>query len=234
MAGRCRGPIPQFPYPFLPRPVSSFTGVTSPSRLGIQGGSNGGMLVANAMVRQPSLFGAVVCEVPLLDMRRRAVTELHPPPAIQPRRSESSSPPDHHIPSWTDVQSHLSATPIWLGRWRAPPLGAVTNQYGLSLPPRPPLHSAHSLLAQVQQALGWCELDGRVRQPGPTAGAPPPPPVSLLTPRRIPLVPTNVPLPHLLLLHAHKRPQSVAHDFRCWDSHSMLTPCHPPFRSGST
>jgi prolyl oligopeptidase len=44
--------------------------VTSPPRLGIKGGSNGGLLVGNMYVRRPELFGAVVCQVPLLDMRR--------------------------------------------------------------------------------------------------------------------------------------------------------------------
>jgi prolyl oligopeptidase len=44
--------------------------VTSPQRLGIKGGSNGGLLVGNMYVRRPDLFGAVVCQVPLLDMRR--------------------------------------------------------------------------------------------------------------------------------------------------------------------
>ncbi|WP_345810957.1 prolyl oligopeptidase family serine peptidase [Paraburkholderia sp. PREW-6R] len=46
------------------------SGVTSAAQLGIQGGSNGGLLVAACMVQRPELFGAVVCEVPLLDMRR--------------------------------------------------------------------------------------------------------------------------------------------------------------------
>jgi prolyl oligopeptidase len=44
--------------------------VTSPERLGIQGGSNGGLLVGNMTVLYPELFGAVVCQVPLLDMKR--------------------------------------------------------------------------------------------------------------------------------------------------------------------
>lgn len=43
--------------------------VDSPSQIGIRGGSNGGMLVGNAYVQRPDLFGAVVCAVPLLDMR---------------------------------------------------------------------------------------------------------------------------------------------------------------------
>lgn len=45
-------------------------GVTSPSHLGIRGGSNGGLLMGNMFVQRPDLFGAVVCAVPLLDMRR--------------------------------------------------------------------------------------------------------------------------------------------------------------------
>jgi prolyl oligopeptidase len=44
--------------------------VTSPRHLGIQGGSNGGLLVGNMFTRYPELFGAVVCSVPLLDMQR--------------------------------------------------------------------------------------------------------------------------------------------------------------------
>ncbi|MBK1713899.1 prolyl oligopeptidase family serine peptidase [Rubrivivax gelatinosus] len=46
------------------------TRVTSPRHLGIQGGSNGGLLVGAVMVQRPELFNAVVCQVPLLDMKR--------------------------------------------------------------------------------------------------------------------------------------------------------------------
>jgi len=45
-------------------------GVTTPRQLGIMGGSNGGLLVGAALTQRPDLFGAVVCQVPLLDMRR--------------------------------------------------------------------------------------------------------------------------------------------------------------------
>ncbi|MDH5821750.1 prolyl oligopeptidase family serine peptidase [Luteimonas sp. RD2P54] len=45
-------------------------GVTSPQRLGIRGGSNGGLLTGNMLTRYPELFGAVVIQVPLLDMQR--------------------------------------------------------------------------------------------------------------------------------------------------------------------
>ena len=46
------------------------SGMTSPERLGVSGGSNGGLLVGNMYVRAPELFGAIVCQVPLLDMQR--------------------------------------------------------------------------------------------------------------------------------------------------------------------
>ncbi|WP_455289024.1 prolyl oligopeptidase family serine peptidase [Cupriavidus necator] len=45
-------------------------GITCAQRLGIEGGSNGGLLVGNMLTRWPELFGAIVCAVPLLDMRR--------------------------------------------------------------------------------------------------------------------------------------------------------------------
>ncbi len=45
-------------------------GVTRPARLACQGGSNGGLLVGNMYTRFPDLFGAVICQVPLLDMQR--------------------------------------------------------------------------------------------------------------------------------------------------------------------
>ena len=48
----------------------SARGVAAPRRLGIMGGSNGGLLVGNMATLFPELFGAVVCQVPLLDMRR--------------------------------------------------------------------------------------------------------------------------------------------------------------------
>lgn len=44
--------------------------VTAPKHLGIQGGSNGGLLVGATFVQRPDLFNAVLCEVPLLDMLR--------------------------------------------------------------------------------------------------------------------------------------------------------------------
>jgi len=45
-------------------------GVTSKEHLGIQGGSNGGLLMGVMLTLYPEQWGAVVCQVPLLDMKR--------------------------------------------------------------------------------------------------------------------------------------------------------------------
>jgi prolyl oligopeptidase len=44
--------------------------ITSPEHLGIEGRSNGGLLVLATMTRRPDLYGAVIAGVPLADMRR--------------------------------------------------------------------------------------------------------------------------------------------------------------------
>ena len=44
--------------------------ITSAAHLGIEGGSNGGLLVGALFTQRPELFNAVVCQVPLLDMKR--------------------------------------------------------------------------------------------------------------------------------------------------------------------
>ena len=43
---------------------------TTPAKLGIKGGSNGGLLTAAVVLQRPDLFGAVVSQVPLIDMLR--------------------------------------------------------------------------------------------------------------------------------------------------------------------
>jgi prolyl oligopeptidase len=45
-------------------------GITSPEHLGIRGGSNGGLLTGVMLTQRPDLWGAVVIQVPLLDMKR--------------------------------------------------------------------------------------------------------------------------------------------------------------------
>ncbi len=44
--------------------------ITSPRRLGIMGGSNGGLLMGVALTQRPELYNAIVIQVPLFDMIR--------------------------------------------------------------------------------------------------------------------------------------------------------------------
>ncbi|EWS81871.1 prolyl oligopeptidase [Brachybacterium phenoliresistens] len=45
-------------------------GVTDREHLAVRGGSNGGLLTGNMLAQYPELFGAVIIQVPLLDMKR--------------------------------------------------------------------------------------------------------------------------------------------------------------------
>ncbi|WP_429912629.1 prolyl oligopeptidase family serine peptidase [Glycocaulis sp.] len=45
-------------------------GITTPGQLGVVGGSNGGLLTGVMYTQRPDLFGAVISQVPLLDMMR--------------------------------------------------------------------------------------------------------------------------------------------------------------------
>ncbi|ORV09990.1 prolyl oligopeptidase family serine peptidase [Mycobacterium celatum] len=45
-------------------------GITTVEQLGARGASNGGLLMGIMLTQYPELFGALVCQVPLLDMRR--------------------------------------------------------------------------------------------------------------------------------------------------------------------
>jgi prolyl oligopeptidase len=44
--------------------------VTRAERIAAEGGSNGGILITNMLVRYPERFGALFCTIPLIDMRR--------------------------------------------------------------------------------------------------------------------------------------------------------------------
>lgn len=44
--------------------------ITSAKHLGVRGASNGGLLAGNMLTQYPDLFGAVIAEVPLMDMKR--------------------------------------------------------------------------------------------------------------------------------------------------------------------
>jgi prolyl oligopeptidase len=68
-------------------------GITTPRQLGIMGGSNGGLLVSANMVEQPQLFGAVVCQVPLIDMIR--YTKIGAGASWEAEYGDPAKPADH-------------------------------------------------------------------------------------------------------------------------------------------
>jgi prolyl oligopeptidase len=55
---------------------------TNPSRLAIQGGSNGGLLVGAAFTQRPDLYQAVLCQFPDLDMVGFYRFKNNNPPAL--------------------------------------------------------------------------------------------------------------------------------------------------------
>jgi prolyl oligopeptidase len=55
---------------------------TNPSKLAIQGGSNGGLLVGAALTQRPELYQAVLCEFPDLDMIGYYRFKNNNPPAL--------------------------------------------------------------------------------------------------------------------------------------------------------
>lgn len=69
--------------------------ITSPKHLGIQGGSNGGLLVGAVTMQRPELFNAVVCQIPLLDMIR--YTKLPPGASWAGEYGDPDDPKFHEI-----------------------------------------------------------------------------------------------------------------------------------------
>ncbi|TPI51858.1 MULTISPECIES: prolyl oligopeptidase family protein [unclassified Mesorhizobium] len=67
-------------------------GIATAASLGIQGGSNGGLLTGVSLTQHPELFGAVIMEVPLLDMLR--YTELPPGASWMAEYGDPSKPED--------------------------------------------------------------------------------------------------------------------------------------------
>jgi prolyl oligopeptidase len=67
-------------------------GVTRPGRIAAEGGSNGGLLIANMLTRYPERFGALFCTVPVIDMRR--YHKLLIGPAITDEYGDPDKPED--------------------------------------------------------------------------------------------------------------------------------------------
>ncbi len=93
-------------------------GYTKPQRLGLRGGSNGGLLVGAVLTQRPDLFRAAVCESPLLDMIRYAkfdsgatwIPEYGSPENPEEFKALYAYSPYHHVVPGTAYPSVLFCT----------------------------------------------------------------------------------------------------------------------------
>ncbi|MFD8734018.1 prolyl oligopeptidase family protein [Streptomyces sp. NPDC059618] len=105
-------------------------GWTTPDRLGIHGGSNGGLLVGAALTQHPEKYGSVVCSAPLLDMVRYeqfglgATWALEYGSAADPEQFDwlLSYSPYHRVTEGTDYPAVLFT--VFDGDTRVDPLHA--------------------------------------------------------------------------------------------------------------
>ena len=117
-------------------------GVTRPSRIAAEGGSNGGLLIANMLTRYPERFGALFCTIPLIDMRR--YTKLLAGASWVAEYGDPDVPED-----WAFLQ-HLSAYHVaGPGKPYPPTLIATTRRDDR-------VHPAHARkMAAKLQAMGY-------------------------------------------------------------------------------
>ncbi len=94
-------------------------GIARPDKLAIYGGSNGGLLMGAAMTQRPDLFGAVLCEAPLLDMVRFPlfgigkswIPEYGTPDDPEDLKALLGYSPYHHVTQGTKYPPLLMLTP---------------------------------------------------------------------------------------------------------------------------
>jgi prolyl oligopeptidase len=117
-------------------------GVTRPGRIAAEGGSNGGLLIANMLTRYPERFGALFCAIPLIDMRRYA--KLHAGASWIAEYGDPDDPAD-----WTflqEISAYHAAVP---GRPYPPILIATSRRDDR-------VHPGHARkMAAKLQAMGY-------------------------------------------------------------------------------
>jgi prolyl oligopeptidase len=126
--------------------------ITSPRRLGIMGGSNGGLLVGAVLTQRPDLFNAVVCQVPLLDMRR-----YHLLLAGASWMGEYGDPDDPAEWSW--IARYSPYHQVWAGQ-RYPRVLFTTSTRDDRVHPGHARKMAARMLEQGHEVLYWENLEG--------------------------------------------------------------------------
>lgn len=83
--------------------------ITNRKKLGAIGGSNGGLLIGNMLTQYPELFSALVCDVPLLDMKR--YTEIGAGASWIAEYGDPNKPEEwafiQHFSPYHNLQSHI-------------------------------------------------------------------------------------------------------------------------------
>ena len=117
-------------------------GVTRPGRIAAEGGSNGGLLVANMLTRYPDRFGALFCTMPVIDMRR--YHKLLIGPAITDEYGDPDNPEDWKF--LAEISAYHVAAP---GRTYPPILIATSRRDDRA-------HPGHARkMAAKLQAMGY-------------------------------------------------------------------------------
>ena len=117
-------------------------GVTRPSRIAAEGGSNGGILITNMLTRYPERFGALFCTIPLIDMRR--YSKLHAGASWIAEYGDPDNPEDWEF--LKEISAYHTAVP---GRQYPPILIATSRRDDR-------VHPGHARkMAAKLQAMGY-------------------------------------------------------------------------------
>ncbi|MEW6438506.1 MAG: prolyl oligopeptidase family serine peptidase [Pseudomonadota bacterium] len=117
-------------------------GVTRPGRIAAEGGSNGGLLIANMLTRYPGRFGALFCTVPIIDMRR--YTKLFGGAALIGEYGDPDNPED-----WAFLKA-ISAYHVAAPSQTYPPIFIATSRKDDRM------HPGHARkMAAKLQAMGY-------------------------------------------------------------------------------
>ena len=106
-------------------------GVTDREHLAVRGGSNGGLLTGNMVTQYPELFGAVIIQVPLLDMKRYshllAEDTAYPPTFVLTSTRDDRVHPGH-ARKFTAAMESLAADVRYWENIEGGHGGAATNE----------------------------------------------------------------------------------------------------------
>jgi prolyl oligopeptidase len=114
---------------------------TTPAKLAIQGGSNGGLLVGAALTQRPELYQAVLCEFPDLDMIGYYRFKNNNPPALLEYGNASDPAQFKFLSAYSPYQRVKPGTPY-------PAVFLTTGEADTRVPPL----QARKMTARLQSA----------------------------------------------------------------------------------